>query len=77
MLPLAVPPLRDRREDVPELAELFLNRAAERLHKPPAELEAAAVDLLAHYHWPGNVRELENIVTRASVLNDVRSNPGR
>lgn len=69
VLPLAVPPLRDRREDVPELAAVFLARAAERLHKPAAELEADAADLLMHYHWPGNVRELENIITRASVLN--------
>src|SRR5688572_13174741 len=70
VLPLSVPPLRDRREDVPELVELFLHRAADRLRRPAAELEAAALDLLTHYHWPGNVRELENIITRASVLND-------
>jgi DNA-binding NtrC family response regulator len=69
VLPLAIPPLRERRGDVPELADLFLTRAAQRLHKPPAELDAAALDLLTHYHWPGNVRELENIITRASVLN--------
>ena len=70
VLPLVVPLLRDRREDVPELAEAFLARAAERLHKPAAELEDDAVDLLMHYHWPGNVRELENIITRASVLTE-------
>jgi DNA-binding NtrC family response regulator len=69
VVPLAVPPLRDRREDVPELIEHFLGRAAARLERAPCELEPGAVDLLAHYHWPGNVRELENIVTRASVLN--------
>jgi DNA-binding NtrC family response regulator len=69
VLPLSVPALRDRREDVPELAEVFLCRTAERLGRPAAELEAAALDLLTSYHWPGNVRELENIITRASVLN--------
>jgi DNA-binding NtrC family response regulator len=69
VLPLQVPPLRDRREDVPELAALFLARAAERLARDPCTLEPAALDLLVGYHWPGNIRELENIITRASVLN--------
>jgi transcriptional regulator with GAF, ATPase, and Fis domain len=69
VVPLVVPPLRDRREDVPELIDLFLLRSAERLHRQPCRLERAALDLLSGYHWPGNVRELENIVTRASVLN--------
>ena len=68
VVPLDVPPLRDRREDVPELIEHFLRRCAERLDREPAELDAGALDLLVRYHWPGNVRELENIVTRASVL---------
>jgi DNA-binding NtrC family response regulator len=69
VVPLAVPPLRQRSEDVPELVEHFLRQAAERLHREPCTLEAAAQDLLVGYHWPGNVRELENIITRASVLN--------
>jgi len=68
VLPLAVPPLRDRREDVPELIEYFLQRCAQRLQRPPRRLDASAQELLLGYHWPGNVRELENIVTRASVL---------
>jgi DNA-binding NtrC family response regulator len=50
------------------LARHFLSKAAERLHREPAELAAAALQLLVDYCWPGNVRELENIVTRASVL---------
>jgi DNA-binding NtrC family response regulator len=69
VVPLAVPPLRERRQDVPELIELFLARAAQRLQREACSLEPAAFDLLVSYHWPGNVRELENIVTRASVLN--------
>jgi transcriptional regulator with GAF, ATPase, and Fis domain len=69
VVPLAVPPLRDRRQDVPELIELFMARAAQRLGRAGCTLEPAALDLLVNYHWPGNVRELENIVTRASVLN--------
>jgi DNA-binding NtrC family response regulator len=69
VVPLAIPPLRGRREDVPELVEHFLFRAARRLNREPCTLTADALELLVGYHWPGNVRELENIVTRASVLN--------
>ena len=68
VLPLVVPPLRERREDVPELAAYFFRRSAQRLQRDGCELDAAAEQLLLDYHWPGNVRELENIVTRASVL---------
>ena len=66
VVPINVPPLRERLEDVSELIGHFLARAAERLHRSPCELEPAAYDLLTHYHWPGNVRELENIITRAA-----------
>jgi DNA-binding NtrC family response regulator len=68
VLPLVVPPLRQRREDVPELADYFFKRSAQRLQRDPCRLEPAAAQLLVDYHWPGNVRELENIITRASVL---------
>ena len=68
VVPLAVPPLRQRREDVPELVEHFLCRSAKRLQQEPCALDRSAMDLLVRYDWPGNVRELENIVTRASVL---------
>jgi len=69
VVPLHVPPLRERREDIPELADYFFTCCAERLQRDPCTLEPAARQLLLEYHWPGNVRELENIVTRASVLN--------
>ena len=69
VLPLYVPPLRQRREDIPELIEHFLARCAGRLERDPCTLEPAARELLVNYHWPGNVRELENIITRSSVLN--------
>jgi DNA-binding NtrC family response regulator len=68
VLPIVVPPLRERPEDVPLLIEHFATAAAERLHRQSFELALDALDLLCHYHWPGNVRELENLVTRASVL---------
>ncbi|MFZ5832858.1 MAG: sigma-54-dependent transcriptional regulator [Planctomycetota bacterium] len=70
VLPLSIPPLRDRREDVPELIDYFLARAARRLGREPCALDASARQLLTEYHWPGNVRELENLITRASVLSD-------
>jgi DNA-binding NtrC family response regulator len=68
VVPLHVPPLRERRGDIPELAEHFLRRSASRLQRPPCVLQPGAMDLLVTHHWPGNVRELENIITRASVL---------
>jgi transcriptional regulator with GAF, ATPase, and Fis domain len=68
VVPLVVPPLRERRDDVPALVAHFLTRAAQRLGREPCIVSDAAGELLVNYHWPGNVRELENIVTRASVL---------
>jgi DNA-binding NtrC family response regulator len=68
VVPIQVPPLRERRDDISELAEHFLARVAERLGRPPCQLDDDARNLLVQYHWPGNVRELENIITRASVL---------
>ena len=72
VVPIQIPPLRERREDLPLLADHFLEAAAGRLQRPKCQLDPAALDLLGRYHWPGNVRELENLVTRASVLNSGR-----
>jgi transcriptional regulator with GAF, ATPase, and Fis domain len=68
VVPLHVPPLRERRADIPELTHCFLQRAAARLNRETCTFRQDAQDLLNNYHWPGNVRELENLVTRASVL---------
>lgn len=68
VVPLNVPSLRDRREDIPELVDYFFARCAKRLGRDQCVLEAPAMQLLSDYHWPGNVRELENIVTRTSIL---------
>jgi DNA-binding NtrC family response regulator len=73
VVPISVPPLRDRREDVPLLVKHFARHAANRLGRHPCELATDALDLLCQYHWPGNVRELENLVTRASVLGNSES----
>jgi len=67
---LAIPPLRERREDVFELAVHFLNLHARRTGKPVTHLDPEAVEALAAYDWPGNVRELENVLERAVVLAD-------
>jgi two-component system response regulator HydG len=67
VLPVALPPLRERREDIPLLAEHFLARAAER-RGLSLRLSAGASERLLAYAWPGNVRELENAIERASIL---------
>jgi len=67
VIPVTLPPLRERREDIPLLAEHFLGRAAQRLGRS-LRLGPAAVDRLLRYPWPGNVRELENAIERAAIL---------
>ena len=68
VLPVTVPPLRDRIEDIPELLQCFLERAARQRGVSPLRVDAAAMRLLMEYSWPGNVRELENLSERAVTL---------
>src|SRR5215211_987789 len=63
-----LPPLRQRKEDIPVLAQHFLAKYGEENNKPNLELGADALDLMMEYDWPGNVRELENVIERAVVL---------
>ena len=70
VFPVSVPPLRDRLDDVPELANHFLARFAAEEGKRVAAISENAMDLLMSYSWPGNVRQLENAVFRAVVLAD-------
>ncbi len=67
VFPLETPPLRDRREDIPELVTHFLRQASERLHVPAPRLRAQDLQLAQRYDWPGNVRELQNAVERAVI----------
>ena len=67
-VPLSVPPLRERTDDIPMLASYFLERAATMYQKPVTGFSAAALDLLRRYSWPGNIRELQNVVERAALL---------
>ena len=68
VIPIRLPALRERPEDIPVLAEHFLRRAAARLGKALAGFAADAAAWMQQHHWPGNVRELENVVERAAVL---------
>ncbi len=65
---VTIPPLRERKEDIVELAQHFLEKYAKKLFKAITEFTAEALDLLAGYNWPGNVRELENVIERAVIL---------
>jgi transcriptional regulator with PAS, ATPase and Fis domain len=63
-----LPPLRERKDDIPPLAQHFLEKYGEENAKPEMELTPEALDLMMEYDWPGNVRELENVIERAVVL---------
>ncbi|HTN52039.1 MAG TPA: sigma-54 dependent transcriptional regulator [Anaeromyxobacter sp.] len=68
VVPIALPPLRDRPGDVEELARSFLRRAAPRIGRKVSAFSPAALELLRRHRWPGNVRELENVVEQALVF---------
>ncbi len=68
VVPIELPPLRDRRDDIPELCRHFLHQIAKRDRSVFRHIETDAVRLMQHYDWPGNVRELQNIIERACVL---------
>src|SRR5438309_4224732 len=65
---IQLPPLRERKEDIPALVEFFTKKYCEENLKPPYRFSSEALKVLMDYHWPGNVRELENVVERAVVL---------
>jgi serine/threonine-protein kinase PknK len=67
---VVLPPLRDRRDDFPELAAHFVERAARELGRPTPRLRVEVLRRLAEHGWPGNLRELQNVLTRATVLCD-------
>jgi two-component system nitrogen regulation response regulator NtrX len=69
VIPFGVPPLRDRREDIPLLADHFLREFTTAYGRKPKELTPEAYQLLSEYHWPGNVRELKNLIERIVILN--------
>ena len=70
VITVQLPPLRERRDDIPLLVQHFLEKYGEENQKKPLEITAEALDLLLDYDWPGNVRELENVIERAVVLSN-------
>src|SRR5258706_12761441 len=68
VFPVTVPPLRDRREDIPLLIRYFANKYARRMGKHIESIPKEAMDALSHYAWPGNIRELQNLMERAVLL---------
>jgi DNA-binding NtrC family response regulator len=68
VFPIDVPPLRERREDIPLLAEAFMRRCAARLRKPLERIAPRSMEVLRAHDWPGNVRDLQNVIERAAVL---------
>ena len=80
-----LPPLRERREDIPPLAAYFLSRYAQRYRKQVQGIDPAAIQLMLHYSWPGNVRELDHTIERAVLMSreniievsDLRLSPAR
>jgi DNA-binding NtrC family response regulator len=68
VITVELPPLRNRREDIPLLVDFFLKKFCEENEKPPRQISPEALRVLVDYNWPGNVRELENVIERAVVL---------
>ena len=68
VIPLTLPPLRERPDDIPELVALFFRKFKEQMNRPTLKLDASLMPYFAGYRWPGNVRELENVLERLVVL---------
>ncbi|MEE8583239.1 MAG: sigma-54 dependent transcriptional regulator [Acidobacteriota bacterium] len=76
VLPIHIPPLRERKEDIPDLCSHLLDKLSQRRGVAPFQLEPEAVESLTHYDWPGNVRELENVLERVTAfINTSRITP--
>ncbi|MEW6332717.1 MAG: sigma-54 dependent transcriptional regulator [Thermodesulfobacteriota bacterium] len=72
VIPLRIPPLRDRREDIPLLVERFIKDSALKEGEPEKEITDEALAILMNYNWPGNVRELKNIIERLMIMTPAR-----
>ncbi len=70
VVPIHLPPLRERKEDIPGFVKLFLKRYGKRFNRPIKQVSDAAMDILKAYHWPGNIRELENLIERLVAIHD-------
>ena len=74
---LSIPPLRQRKEEIPVLAEYFMRKAAKRYGWEPLLFSTTLMEALTGYRWPGNIRELENVINRYLVLGRRTSHPRR
>src|SRR5262249_36366618 len=70
VIEVTVPPLRERRAEIPHLTEFFMNRYARRYNRPVRQLSDELQQLFQRYEWPGNIRELENMLKRIVILQD-------
>jgi formate hydrogenlyase transcriptional activator len=70
VFPITVPPLRNRKEDIPDLAQGFVRKLCESLARPPLELPRSVIQTLQSYAWPGNVRELHNVLEQGVLVSD-------
>ncbi|MDP8255199.1 MAG: sigma-54 dependent transcriptional regulator [Candidatus Alcyoniella australis] len=70
IVPIKVPPLRERKEDIPPLVEHFITKLGKRTNKKVRMIDEEAMNVLMEYYWPGNIRELENIIEQSMVLTD-------
>lgn len=68
VFPVVIPPLRDRRDDIPALADYFIDKFCKEMNKKKKKLSTESLKIMDKYHWPGNVRELENTIERAIIL---------
>ena len=68
VFPIEMPPLRERKEDIPVLVEYFVKRFAEKMGKHIRRIDKKTLELCQRYHWPGNIRELQNIIERSVIL---------
>ncbi len=73
ILPITLPPLRERLDDLPQLADYFLTRHSARVDHANMTFSSGALEAMMHYTWPGNIRELESVVTRAAILSKTAS----
>jgi len=70
VFPIEIPPLRERKEDIPLLVEHFVDRYARKVSKHITTVEKKTLEVLHSYHWPGNIRELQNVIERSVIMCD-------
>ncbi|MEE9165311.1 MAG: sigma-54 dependent transcriptional regulator [Nitrospinota bacterium] len=73
VIPIDLPTLQERIEDLPLLIECFINKYGKKFNKPTKDISKEAVTVLSNYHWPGNIRELENLIARIIAITDVKT----